>query len=67
MDVSEEAHQAILALSVHKARNDMLTPYRSPYEVLGVTYRATRAEINQAYRKLVKRYHPDLNKTIDRE
>ena len=38
---------------------------RSPYEVLGVTYYATRAEINLAYRRLVKRYHPDLNKTID--
>lgn len=38
---------------------------RSPYEVLGVHYSSTRAEINRAYRKLVKQYHPDLNKHID--
>ncbi len=40
-------------------------PFRSPYEVLGITYSATRAEINSAYRNLVKQYHPDLNKHID--
>ena len=40
-------------------------PYRSPYEVLGITYRATQVEINRAYRKLVKQYHPDLNRGID--
>jgi DnaJ-class molecular chaperone len=40
-------------------------PLRSPYEILGITYSATRAEINRAYRNLVKQYHPDLNKHID--
>ena len=40
-------------------------PHRSPYEVLGVTYYATQAEINRAYRHLVKQYHPDLHKHID--
>jgi len=38
---------------------------RTPYEILGVSYTATRAEINKAYRNLVKQYHPDLNKHID--
>ncbi len=38
---------------------------RSPYEILGITYTATRAEINRAYRNLVKQCHPDLNKHVN--
>jgi DnaJ-class molecular chaperone len=32
-----------------------------PYQVLGLQRTATEAEIRAAYRKLAKRYHPDLN------
>ena len=32
---------------------------RSPYDVLGVTRGASRAEIAHAYREQMKRYHPD--------
>ena len=32
------------------------------YEVLGVDKNATQAEIKSAFRKLAKKYHPDINK-----
>ena len=32
------------------------------YRILGVERSATQQEIRNAYRKLAKQYHPDLNK-----
>ena len=34
---------------------------RDPYEVLGIPQTATDDEIKAAYRRLAKKYHPDLN------
>jgi molecular chaperone DnaJ len=34
---------------------------QNPYEVLGISPSATDDEITQAYRKLAKKYHPDIN------
>jgi curved DNA-binding protein len=37
-------------------------PKRDLYDVLGISRNATADEIKQAYRKLARRYHPDMNK-----
>ena len=36
--------------------------YKDYYEILGVKKDATEAQIKSAYRKLARKYHPDVNK-----
>ena len=35
--------------------------YKDYYKILGVGKKATEKEIKQAYRKLARKYHPDVN------
>jgi len=35
------------------------------YEVLGIEKTATQAEVKSAFRKLAKKYHPDVSKEPD--
>lgn len=40
-------------------------PIGDPYKILGIAPQATASEIRKAYRTLVKKYHPDKNKSED--
>ncbi len=47
--------------------NIKMVDKRDYYEVLGLSKQAGKNEIKKSYRKLAKKYHPDVNKSSDAE
>src|SRR4051794_3546446 len=45
----------------------MAVAFRDYYEVLGVPRDSNAEDVRRAYRKLARRYHPDVNKEADAE
>ena len=45
----------------------MAVKYQDYYEILGVPRSASQEDIHGAYRKLARKYHPDINKSSDAE
>jgi len=45
----------------------MAVKYQDYYETLGVARDASQEQIHAAYRKLARKYHPDINKSSDAE
>lgn len=50
-----------------KIKDIMTIQYKDYYKVLGVSPDASQDEIRQAYRKLARKFHPDMNKTAGSE
>lgn len=46
---------------VHLITNTKTMPEQDLYKILGVTKSSTQDEIKKAYRKLSRKYHPDMN------
>ena len=56
----EQADQPISTISRIIQRPTM--EYKDYYKILGITREATQEEVKRAYRKLARKYHPDVNK-----
>jgi len=41
--------------------------YKDYYQILGVDRTAVQADIKKAFRKLARKYHPDVSKEVDAE
>lgn len=46
-----------------KQRELLRDPLRSHYHLLGIHHKASRETVKRAYRRLARKYHPDVNRT----
>src|SRR5438270_11981776 len=58
------ALQARARLEAHEPRT---MEYRDYYKILGVTRAATADEVKKSYRRLARKFHPDVSKEKDAE
>ena len=48
-------------------RREQGMEFRDYYEIMGVEHDATQEDIKRAYRKLARKFHPDVSKEVDAE
>lgn len=61
-DVLDSSNYGLPNLIMASAEDSKTEDSRDYYEILGVQKEATKQEIHKAFRKLAKKYHPDVNK-----
>ena len=73
--LAEQGFPLFLAIIAHRAsthfkgkrRDFMAVKYRDYYEILGIQRSVGQDEIQRAYRKLARKYHPDVSKAANAE
>jgi curved DNA-binding protein len=61
LDKQHLAPQYLVKITLFSGEAPMAVDYKDYYKILGVDKKATEKEIRQAYRKLARKYHPDVN------